>query len=62
MSTNQLNEQELFRRQSLEQMRALGINPYPAEEYLVNAYSTEIRDNFNEEERRDVSVAGRIMS
>ncbi len=62
MSTNQLNEQELFRRQSLEQMRALGINPYPAEEYLVNAYSTEIRENFKEEERREVSVAGRIMS
>ena len=45
-----IDRQELFRRQSLEQMRALGIN-CPAEEYLVNAYY-RIRDNFNEEEQR----------
>ena len=62
MSISELSEQEIFRRQSLDEMRALGINPYPAEEYVVNAYSTDIRDNFNENEKRDVTIAGRIMS
>ena len=62
MSISELSEQEIFRRQSLDEMRALGINPYPAEEYVVNAYSTDIRDNFNENEKREVTIAGRIMS
>jgi len=62
MSISELSEQEIFRRQSLDEMRALGINPYPAEEYVVNAYSTDIRDNFNENENREVTIAGSIMS
>ncbi|GHU70457.1 lysine--tRNA ligase [Bacteroidia bacterium] len=63
MSTLDLSEQEIFRRQSLEELRNKGINPYPAEEYPVNAYSQEIKANFQDDApRREVSVAGRIMS
>ena len=62
MSTTEFSEQELFRRQSLEQLRAMGIEPYPAEEFPTNAFSTEITENFNEEVKRDVIIAGRIMS
>ena len=62
MSISELSEQEIFRRESLDQMRAMGINPYPAEEYVVNAYSTDIRELFNENEKREVTIAGRIMS
>ncbi|MBP5136886.1 MAG: lysine--tRNA ligase [Paludibacteraceae bacterium] len=61
MST-ELSEQELQRRQSLESLRAMGINPYPADEYKVTAYSQEIRDQFKDEETREVSIAGRLMS
>ena len=39
----------------------MGINPYPAAEYQVTAYSDDIKDNFNEEERREVCIAGRLM-
>lgn len=62
MSGIELSEQEIFRRQSLEQMRSMGIEPYPAEEFPTNAFSTEIISNFNENEKRDVAIAGRIMS
>jgi len=59
----ELSEQEVFRRQSLEELRSLGIDPYPAAEYKVTAYSTEIKENFKDEaERRYVQIAGRIMS
>ena len=59
----ELSEQEIGRRQSLEELRALGIDPYPAAEYPTNAYSTEIRDTFTDEaEPRDVAIAGRMMS
>ena len=59
----ELSEQEVFRRQSLEELRNLGIDPYPAAEYKVTAYSSEIKKNFNDEDaRRTVQVAGRIMS
>lgn len=63
MSVNlELSEQEVIRRQSLEEMRALGINPYPAALYDVNAYSTDIKKQFEDEgERRYVTIAGRIM-
>ena len=63
MNILELSEQEIIRRQSLDELRTLGIEPYPAALYEVNAYSTEIRDNFTDEvEKRYVSIAGRIMS
>ena len=61
MST-ELSEQELQRRQSLESLRAMGINPYPAEEYKVTAYSQNIKDEFKDGENPEISIAGRIMS
>ncbi len=58
-----LSEQEQIRRNSMEQMRAMGIEPYPAAEFTVTGYSDEIRDNFTDDaEPRQVAVAGRIMS
>ena len=42
----ELSEQELIRRNSLDEMRKLGIEPYPAAEYVVTGYSDEIRENF----------------
>ena len=64
MNILELSEQEIGRRQSLEELRRLGINPYPAEEYETNAFSTDIVDNFRdgEETPRQVSIAGRMMS
>lgn len=60
----ELSDQEQFRRDSLNEMRALGIEPYPAAMYPTNAFSTEIKDNFKDEEesKRQVCVAGRLMS
>ncbi|MBQ9440745.1 MAG: lysine--tRNA ligase [Paludibacteraceae bacterium] len=59
----ELNEQELVRRQSLAQIKAMGINPYPAQEYAVNAYSLDIKNEFDETAApREVSIAGRLMS
>ena len=58
----ELSEQEIFRRQSLDELRNLGIEPYPAALYEVNAYSTDIKNEFNDNEKRPVSIAGRIMS
>lgn len=58
----ELSEQEIFRRRSLEELRALGINPYPAEEYEVTGHAREILDSFEDEApRRQVRVAGRVM-
>ena len=63
MSIHELSEQEVFRRQSLDELRSMGIEPYPAAEYKVTAYSSEITDNFvDEAPRRTVQIAGRIMS
>lgn len=64
MSISDLSEQEIGRRQSLQALRDAGINPYPAEEYPTNAFSTEIIENFRDEEeiQRQVCIAGRIMS
>ena len=59
---HELNDQELFRRQSLATMREMGIDPYPAAEYVVNAHVDEVKANFNDEEKREVSMAGRLMS
>ncbi len=59
----ELSEQEIIRRRSLSELRAMGINPYPATEYVTNAFSTDIKAEFKEDaERWEVSVAGRIMS
>ncbi len=59
----ELSEQEIVRRNSLDEMRRLGIDPYPAAAYPVNAHTVEIKENFDDEApRRDVTVAGRIMS
>ena len=64
MAINELNEQELGRRESLKQLRALGINPYPAAAYPVNATAAEILAAFVPESGafEDVCIAGRIMS
>ena len=60
--SHELNDQELFRRQSLATMREMGIEPYPAAEYVVTAHVDEVKANFNDEEKREVSMAGRLMS
>lgn len=59
-----LNEQEIQRREGLKELRQLGINPYPAELFEVNAHAKQIKDNFKEgsTEFANVSLAGRIMS
>ena len=63
MNVLELSEQEIGRRESLQELRQMGINPYPAAEYPTNAYSTDIRDNFNvDAEPRQVCIAGRMMS
>lgn len=64
MNVLELSEQEIIRRNSLSELRALGIEPYPAAEYITNAFSTDIKAGFDENlaEPRKVSVAGRIMS
>lgn len=63
MNLLELSEQEVFRRNSMEQLRQMGIEPYPAAEYVTNAWSKEIKENFKDDaERREVSIAGRIMS
>ena len=62
MST-ELSEQEMFRRQSLDEMRKLGIDPFPAAEYPTNAFSTNIKAEFKDDDsKRIVCVAGRIMT
>ncbi len=62
MNILDLSEQEIIRRNSLEQLRNMGIDPYPAAEYPVDAYAREIRENFtDEDEKRYVTIAGRIM-
>ena len=60
----ELSEQEQLRRNSLEQLRALGIDPYPAEMFDVTATAAEIQQNFDPEKNnyQDIRVAGRIMS
>ncbi|MGL4907802.1 MAG: lysine--tRNA ligase [Bacteroidales bacterium] len=63
MNTN-LSEQEIVRRQSLEQIKQMGVNPYPAEGFEVNANSVEIAQNYSADKNnyQDVSIAGRIMT
>ena len=66
----ELSEQEVIRRESLQKMRDMGINPYPADEYVVTGYSTDIKSTFVDEQTEDaewytgkpVRIAGRMMS
>ena len=63
MNVLELSEQEIIRRNSMNELRAMGIEPYPAAEYVTNAFSTDIKKEFKDDaEPRHVSVAGRIMS
>ncbi len=64
MNILELSEQEIVRRNNLQQLRDLGIDPYPAAAYPTDAFSTEIKENFKDEEAepRVVCIAGRIMS
>lgn len=59
----ELSEQEIVRRNSLQAMRDMGIDPYPAAEYVVTDYSTDIKSDFTDDQTgREVSIAGRLMS
>ena len=65
----ELSEQEVIRRESLQKMRDMGINPYPADEYVVTGYSTEIKATFDDDNQeaewyngKPVRIAGRLMS
>ena len=63
MNILELSEQEIVRRQALEELRQMGINPYPAAEYPTNAFSTEIKESFKDDApQREVVIAGRLMS
>lgn len=63
MHHSELSEQEIIRRQSLNELRNAGIDPYPAALYNVNAYSIDVKNEFKDDvEKRSVSIAGRIMS
>ena len=62
MNVLDLSEQEIQRRNSLQELRNMGIEPYPAAEYPVNAYSEEIKTSFTEDApQREVCIAGRLM-
>ncbi len=63
MSILDLSEQEIVRRNSLAELRKMGIDPYPAAEYEVTGYTDEIKENFKDDApQRQVRIAGRIMS
>ena len=64
MNVLELSEQEIVRRNTLNELRALGIDPYPADEYPPAAFSTDIKAEYDDaaEEKRQVCIAGRIMS
>jgi len=63
MNVLELSEQEIIRRNSMNELRAMGIEPYPAAEYVTNAFSTDIKAEFKDDaEPRQVSVAGRMMT
>ena len=62
MNVLELSEQEIGRRQSLQELREMGIDPYPAAEYPTNAFSADIKENFkDDDEPRQVCIAGRMM-
>ena len=63
MNVLELSEQEIVRRQSLQELRDMGIEPYPAAEFPTNAFSEDIKNAFKDEnEKREVVIAGRMMS
>ena len=64
MANQELTEQEIVRRNSMQALRDRGIEPYPAAEYKVTGHTAEIKENFSDDltPPREVSVAGRIMS
>ncbi len=57
-----LSEQEIVRRESLKKLRELGIDPYPAEEFVTTANAKEIKENYDKFEGKEVALAGRIMT
>lgn len=60
----ELSEQEVLRREKLEELKKLGINPYPAEEFLVNVSAEDIKENYERDKLnyKDIRIAGRVMS
>lgn len=64
MTEKNLSEQEIIRRQKLQQLYELGINPYPAETYPINVTAKDIKNNYERDKLnyKDISIAGRIMS
>ena len=63
MNILELSEQEIGRRESLQELRNMGIDPYPAAEYPTDAFSTDIIKEFRDDApQRDVCIAGRMMS
>ncbi|MBQ2441440.1 MAG: lysine--tRNA ligase, partial [Paludibacteraceae bacterium] len=65
----ELSEQEIIRRESLKALRELGIDPYPAQEYVVTGYTDDIKAHFKDDDTtakwytsKEVSIAGRLMS
>ena len=63
MNILELSEQEIGRRQSLQELRNMGFDPYPAAEFPTNAFSTEIKADYQDgEEKREVVIAGRMMT
>lgn len=63
MNILELSEQEIGRRQSLQELRNMGIDPYPAAEFPTNAFSKEIKADYQDgEEKREVVIAGRMMT
>ena len=63
MNILELSEQEILRRQSLDELRQRGIDPYPAAEYPTDAFSTDIISGFSDDQpAREVAIAGRMMS
>ena len=55
-----LSEQELIRREKLEELKKIGINPYPAAQFQVDFYASDLPENYSEEKK--VIIAGRLMS
>ncbi|MCK5823875.1 MAG: lysine--tRNA ligase [Ichthyobacteriaceae bacterium] len=58
----QLSEQEIVRRESLQKLRDLGIDPYPAAQYMVDTYTKDITSDFEKFDGKEVVIAGRMMS
>ena len=63
MSVRELSEQEVLRRESMQKLRDMGIDPYPAAEFKVDAYANEVKESFEDDApQRQVAMAGRIMT